>query len=199
MKENLRNRKAPEDDDGAIHRPVDPRRDFAIGNLGKVVLGPFQVDSDDDPGGHHGEPPKDVRNHSAKVVLSPLGLHKVVRLGADNRIGGLDVVERAIERPLVLGDDLEGGGVVAVPLNGIGQIFALSPEGKLVGPHRTVVHGGVDEGLGCRDVFDQKSESLRNKTDDCKRMQKALLQRVRVASPWSPSEACQAHECIGGE
>ena len=134
-----------------------------------------------------------------KVVLSPLGLHKVVRLGANNRVGGLDVVERTIERPLILGDDLEGGGVVAVPLNGRGKLYALSPEGKLIGSHRAVVHGGVHEGLGRRDVFDQKSECLRNKIDDRKRMQKALLQLVRVASPWSPSEACQAHGCIGGE
>ena len=43
MKENLRNRKAPEDDDGAVDRSVDPRWDFAIGNLAEVVLGPFQV------------------------------------------------------------------------------------------------------------------------------------------------------------
>ena len=93
-----------------------------------------------------------------KVVLSPLGLHKVVRLGANNRVGGLDVVERAIKRPLVLGDDLEGGGVVAVPLNGRGQLYALSPERKLVGAHRAVVHGGVDEGLWCRNVLNEETK-----------------------------------------
>ena len=92
-------------------------------------------------------------HHSPKKILSPLGLHKVVRLGANNRVGGLDVVERAIERPLILRDDLEGGGIVAVPFNGCWQVFARSPEGKLVGAHRAVVHGGVDEGLGGRDVF----------------------------------------------
>ena len=116
---------------------------------------------DDDPGGRHGEPAKDVRDHARdhapRKVLPALRLHKVVRLGADDGVGGLDVVEWPVEThvecPLVLGDELERARVVAVPRNGRGQRPAHAPEVKLVGAHGPVVRRGVHERLGRRDVF----------------------------------------------
>ena len=115
---------------------------------------------DDDPCGRHGEPAKDVRDHAPKKILSALRLHKVVRLGTDDGVGGLDVVEWSVERPLVLGDELECGRVVAVPLNGRGQGQALLPERKLVRAHGPVVHGGVDERLGRGDVPAQSRDAV---------------------------------------
>lgn len=144
----------PKDQNGTVDDAIDPRGDAKVAReLGEVVPRPLQVYDDDDPGGRHGKPAKDVRDHAPRKVLPALRLHKVVRLGADDGVGGLDVVERPVERPLVLGDELERARVVAVPLNGCGQRLAPAPEGKLVGAHGPVVWRGVHERLGCRYVF----------------------------------------------
>ena len=152
--------KAPEDDHGAVDHTVDPRGNGNVGNLGEVVSRPLEVRNDDDPSGHHGKPPKDVRNHAADKVLPALGLHEIVRLGTHDCIGGLDVVERPVERPLVLRDQGKRLRVVAVPFNGVGRRQPRAPDCKLVGAHGPVVRGGVDERFWGCNVLGEEAEDL---------------------------------------